>query len=67
MIFNNITRHDIKQISSALKRIKDSMKIVNEDACDKDYVKWSLNNDLDDIIFYAQEMRKDIEGVHFNK
>ena len=61
MIFNRITNCDIEKISSALKRIKETKKIVNEEACDKDYVKWSINYDLDDIIFYAQEMRKDIE------
>jgi len=60
MIFNKLTRHDIKQINSALKRIKESMKIVNEECCDKEYVRWEINNNLDDIIFYANEMRKDI-------
>ena len=61
MIFNSLTRHDIKTIELALKRIKETKKIVNEEACDRDYVKWEINSDLDDIIFYAQEMRKDIE------
>lgn len=66
MIFNNITRHDIKQINSALKRIKDTMKTIDEDTCDREYVKWEINNNIDDIIFYANEMRKDIEGVKLN-
>lgn len=60
MIFNKLTRHDIKQINSALTRIKESMKIVNEECCDKEYVRWEINYNLDDIIFYANEMRKDI-------
>ena len=61
MIFNKLTRHDIKKIKEALKRIEETMKIVNEDTCHKDYVIGTLNHDLDDIIFYANEMRKDIK------
>lgn len=60
MIFNSVTRHDIKQIAWALTNIRETMKTTDEDHADKVYLKWVLNSNLDSIIFYANEIRKDI-------
>lgn len=61
MIFNKLTNHDIKKIREALDRIKSTRSIVNEETCYREFVRMELESELNDIIYYANEMKKDIK------
>lgn len=61
MIKNHLSEHDLKKALWNIKQIKETFKITNEECCNKDYVKWSINCNIDDAIYYLNALKEDIE------
>ena len=60
MIKNNMSMYDLKEARWYLDQIKETMKIINEEHCCKDYVISSIDSNIENAIICLNMLKRDI-------